>query len=445
MFTEYFNQWSQAFHGPMGGVEPPGGLGSRGTPIEEALPAHLSPLESTPTDDPYMSELIRFEQIRHATVSDFGSFSPFVANNPPRGFLSNIAGMIIVGLMMTGEYLRAPVNRTSGLWVVSGHPGSGKTTLGMMIISQLALFGCQIVIWDIKGTWQALEMFPPLANRVIRIPVNHFKWSLGQPPPNTSVHEWTNRWVNVLAQAFFTPSAKTVLRAVFDDLIALTPQGQYPTLTMLIEKLKRLKATSWRDRNLVSSMLSVLGELKSQFPGCFEHTFSNFPEQLSNQRGNLVIIEHNGQPVDQWNFIQMLVMEWIYTQRRNNPNARQYNTIQVLEDSTSLLDPGRDRETPGGVSLLAQHLDIGREMGLGVMAICHSLGQISPKILHSLESAFVCSLRGDDLRRAQQIIGLNPVQAQTMRVNPRGTACALVPSVWPYPVMVQFPPFQELL
>jgi len=94
---------------------------------------------------------------------------------------------------------------------------------------------------------------------------------------------------------------------------------------------------------------------------------------------------------------------------------------------------------------VAQNLNTSREMRIALWPICHSLSQISRKILPNIESFFVCSLRGDDLRFAQQILGIRPETAEFMRVNPRGTACALVPSVWPLPVMVSFPPLKESL
>ena len=83
------------------------------------------------------------------------------------------------------------------------------------------------------------------------------------------------------------------------------------------------------------------------------------------------------------------------------------------------------------------------ELRIKVKAISHSLRQISPKILPNIDSYFICSLRGDNLKLAQQILGVTHEQAELLRVNPLGTACALVPSVWPLPVMITFPPLPE--
>jgi len=150
-------------------------------------------------------------------------------------------------------------------------------------------------------------------------------------------------------------------------------------------------------------------------------------------------VYNEGLPVQHWNFLISLFNEWIFTYRKNCPQIRNFNILNVLEDSTSLLDAARDRETPGGVSQLAQNLNLCREMKIGNFLICHGLKQVSPKILSNIESFFVCSLRGDDIRLAKQLLGISHKQAEFMRINPRGTACSLVPSIWPLPVLINYP------
>jgi hypothetical protein len=212
---------------------------------------------------------------------------------------------------------------------------------------------------------------------------------------------------------------------------------------MLIDRLKALRTRSPKDREYASSLLWVLIDLVKHIP-CFDYTASNFPQCLL-EPGRLVIIEDIGLPIQHWNFLICMLQEWIFTYRRNNPDQRNFDIIHILEDSTALLDSATDRNTPGGVSLLAHNLNISREMRITFWPICHSLSQISRKVLPNMESFFVCSLRGDDLRFAQQILGIRPETAEFMRVNPRGTACALVPSVWPLPVLIGFPPLMEKL
>jgi len=364
-------------------------------------------------------------------------------NHPPRGTQLTTERAIYAGSMPSGDSLPLPESRWSCGTAITGLPGSCKTTLAMLLNSQLVFAGSLIFVWDIKRTWRKLLNFPLLLDKVIVLSVLDFVWSLLQPPPGTEIREWANRFTNVLAQAYGRISAQRILREVIDDLLAVCPTGCWPTPIMLIDRLKALRTKSPREREYVSSMLWVITDLVKHIP-CFEYTSSNFPKCLL-EPGRLVIIEDNGLPVQHWNFLICMLQEWIFTYRRNNPDERKFDIIHVLEDSTALLDSASDRNTPGGVSLVAQNLNTSREMRIALWPICHSLSQISRKILPNIESFFVCSLRGDDLRFAQQILGIRPETAEFMRVNPRGTACALVPSVWPLPVMVSFPPLKESL
>ena len=368
------------------------------------------------------------------------------ANCPPRNTRLTTEPAIWGGSMvLTGDNLPLPLSKASSGMVIAGLPGSGKTTLAMLLVVQFVLAGALVIVWDMKRTWRRLLRLPALADRMIVLSILDLIWSLLQPTPGTGAQEWANRFTKVFAQAYSRVSAQRILRELIDELLAVCPPGCWPTPQMLIDRLKALQGKSFREKEYVSSVLWTLIDITKHFPGCFEYTSSDFPARLFTQPGRLVVIENNGAPIQHWSFPIYLAHEWISAFRQNNLDANRFDIIQVIEDSTSLLDPARDYESPGGVSLLAQNLDLGREMDIGTMAICHSIGQISPKVLHSLESIWACTLRGDNLSVAQQVLGITREQAEYLRVNPKGTGCALVPTVWPLPVMIRWPPLLEAL
>jgi len=396
-------------------------------------------------NDLYLQEYFS-QLLRRRLEKAIGADDLFYANNPPQNTPLTAEPAIWAGnILLTGDSLPVPLNRSSSGTAITGLPGCGKTTFAMLLVIQLVLAGALVVVWEIKRTWRKLLELPLFAGKVIVLSILDLIWSLLQPPPGTKPREWANRFTKVLSQTYARISAQRVVREIIDELFAVCPSNCWPTPKILIQRLKAMRGTSLREKEYIASLLWVLTDLNNHFPDCFEYTYSDFPKKLFSQGGRLVVVENNGSPTQHWNFPICMSQEWISAFRQNSPGQCNFDVIFVLEDSTSLLDSARDRETPGGVSLLAQNLDLGREMRIGTMAICHSLGQISPKIVHSLESIFVCSLRGDDLARGQQVLGITPEQAEFLRVNPRGTACALVPSVWPLPVMISFPPLLEVL
>ena len=362
-------------------------------------------------------------------------------NHPPRGTRLTTEPAIWAGRMFSGDGLPIPESRRSCGMAITGLPGCCKTTLAMLLAIQFVMTGALVLVWDIKGTWRKLLNLVPLADRIIVPPITDWMWSLLQPPPGTTAQEWANRFTNVLAQAYGRISAQRMLREVIDDLLAVCPEGCWPTPQMLIDRLKALRTKGPRERDYATSLLYVISDMAQHLP-CFEYTSSSFPQCLL-KPGQLVIAEDIGLPIQHWNFLICLLQEYIFSYRHNNPDQRKYDIIHLLEDSTAMLDSASDRNNPSGVSLIAQNLNVSREMRITFWPICHSLSQISRKLLPSIESFFVCSLRGDDLRFAQQILGIRAETAEFMRVNPRGTACALVPSVWPLPVLISFPPLRE--
>ena len=215
---------------------------------------------------------------------------------------------------------------------------------------------------------------------------------------------------------------------------------------MIIQSLDTFPCHSFKEREFIAGLRWLFIDLINHFgPGNMSYTYSNMLQHIFSQGGRLFIIEDIGLPIPHWNFSICLPLEYLLSMRINNPQLRAFDVIVILEDSTSLFDPAQDLISPSGVSILAHNLNIFRELRIGIVPICHSLSQISRKVLVNIENYFCCSLRGDNLHLAQQILGISSQQAEFLRVNPRGTACTLTPSVWPYPVLIEYPDFMEQL
>ena len=400
-------------------------------------------LNLNPTDS-HAQELLEI-QIQAAEVNAESLNDPLIQNCPPRGSLLISEPSICMGRMSSDEPLPWPISRVPSGAIGTGPPGSTKTTLFIWAGIQMVMYGLLVLVFDIKGSWRKLADYALLGGKVTVLNVRDLMLSVLQPPPSVEQNEWYNRFTRVFALAYGRFSAQRLLRDIIERVSASCPRGIYLTPRILIDQLENFKARNAREREYVPSLLWVLKDICNNFGEAFEFTSSDFFEKLFKQSGRLVIIEDCGLPSEHWNFIIALFLEWIFAFRRNNPTQRQYEIAFVLEDATSLLDAQRDRETPGGVSLIAQNLNLCREMRIGIIPVVHSLRQISPKILADVESLFVCSLRGDDIYLAQRILGITAQQAEALRVNPRGTACALCPSVWPHAVMIHYPPLPENL
>lgn len=397
-------------------------------------------LQLNPTDNHLADLFIRMMD----NLQEITREHPFWETCPPWNHILTNEKSIWAGQMLSGYGLPFPVSRCPCSIGIVGAPGSAKTTMTMLEAIQLIMAGATVVVWDIKDTWRKLANIPFMAGRIVVMQTNHRIWSLFQPPPNTTSQEWANRSTNVFAQSYGRISSPRLMRELLDKLLMVCPLNYWPFPRLIIERLNLLEMKSHLEREYAASIKWALIDMMNHFPS-FDYTSSDWFEHIYKQPGKLYVIEDSGLPVQHRNFSIVLQNEWIFTFRRNNPQDRNHPVIHVLEDCTPLLDPGQDTLSPSKMSILAQNMNITREMNIGFITCSHSLDQISPKILPNLESYFVCSLRGQNLQHAKQILGTNDEQTEMLRVNPRGTACALIPSVWPYPVMISFPNFMEML
>jgi len=396
----------------------------------------------TEPKDKYLQEYAQ-QLLKERITAANSATSPFDQNSPPQGSMTATKRSIAIGRLPTGDIMHKSLDTPCSGTVVTGLPGTGKSTLAGGQIIQKVRAGELAIVWDVKGTWKSMEAVTGLAGRVVVLSVVQFVVSLLCEPPGCSVAEWANRVTKLIAQDYGRMSSQRVFRDVIEKLLAEYAKGSRPSLSAIVDRVESLRATSSRDRDIISGLEWVLKDIRNHLPGCFEYTKSDFLQKLVEQGGRLIVIEDPGLPHEHRAFLIDLVWEYAFAYRRHNPESREFRIVLVLEDSGPLLDAGRDH-TAGGISTLAQNLNLGRELDIELMAVCHSLGQVSRKILPNIDSIYACSLRGDDMFVAQQVLGISHEEAEYMRTNPLGTACALVPaSGWPKPVLVSFPKLED--
>jgi|GEM_PF-2290067 len=397
---------------------------------------------------PHDESLLELLSYRLATIRETidPAMLPCIENVPPRGTVLTAEPAVCVGRMATGDGLPLPLSRFRCNGAIMGGTGTGKSVLARLIVLQAVLSGLQAVVWDLKDDWRKLADAPLLAGKVIVLRITDLILALLQPPPGVSTRVWVNRFTRVVGNAYGRYSSQRILRQVIDDLLVTCRPGVYPTLRMLIQRLRRYPARSYKERDYVDSVLWPLIDLWKNIGTAVDFTCSTFMERLVDLRGTMVIIEDDlGLPAEHRTFTIAWHLEWLFAYRGSNPAKRVETIIEVIEDASVMTDPQRDRESPGGESPLTQFGNIAREMGIGQWLLVHSASQLSRKLLGNVESVIVCNARGDDILTVQRILGLTRDQAESLRIAPIGVACALIPSVWPKPLAVRYPDIGDFM
>lgn len=403
-------------------------------------PGELSLLESfVMSGDPYLRDLLA-HLVNDKQAERILADDPFHGNYPLAADALTAEPALCAGVMPRGRVLPLPVSRVPSGTCFVGPTGMAKTTLAQLWVHQLIreAAACAVVL-DAKGTWNSIAGWPGMAERTVVLSVSELAISLLQPPPGVPMPTWLNSIENVFKTAFRIMSAQRLLRAKCQEVLARCPSGVYPPLWVLREQVRGHRpGRGSREVNYKESILGALTALGNTL-GVFDYAASNMLERLFAEP-RLIVIRTENTPPDELCFIGALLIEWLFVYRQHNPSQRGLLAQFVLEDATPIVGPQRSRETPGGLSVVDQKANLTREMNMGLLIIAHEFAQLSDALVSACENLVAFSPRRDAGFLLQRLFGMDAEQTRAMKEFSRGMATASIPSVWPKPVPICFPP-----
>jgi hypothetical protein len=399
-------------------------------------------------NDPYDADA---SELLHLNLQRLGMLrescgDPFLSNCPPRSQELTAEDCLLVGNLATGDPMVLPVSRLASGTIISGPTGSGKTTMAELMVSQMVSGTprSSVIVLDCKGTWDRLLSVPTLQADTTVIPYRDLRMSMFQPPPGCDTSLYVLRVVAALASAFGLWSAQKLLLSVVQSLHQKLPRHRWPSLTTVIQAVEAVRIPrGGRTAGYRDSVLWTLLDVRDHYGSVFEVVQSDMLFEMFRQPG-LYIVKVEGLPPTMQVLLTTILQRFAFAYRGARHCRADYPILFVLEDSTSLLAPQRDRETPGGVSITAQDLQVSRERGVSIIAITHGVSALSPSIRENLENTIVCGTRDEEPRVLQRLLNIGREQAEHLQVMPRGQAVARIPSVWPHTVMASYPPLPDL-
>lgn len=399
-------------------------------------------------NDPYdadASELLHLNLQRLQMLRE-SCGDPFLSNCPPRRQELTADDRLLVGNLATGDPMVLPVSRLASGTLISGPTGTGKTTMAELLVSQLISTPprSSVVVLDVKGTWDRLVNVPSLEANTTVLSYRDLRMSMFQPPPGCEASIYPLRIVGALASAFGLWSAQKLLLSVGQDLLQKMPRDRWPSLTTVIQAVEAVRTPrGGRTTGYKDSVLWTLRDIHDHYGSVFDVFCSDMLFEMFRKPG-LYIVKVEGLPPTMQVFLTTILQRFAFAYRGARHCRADYPILFVLEDSTSLLSPQRDRETPGGVSVTAQDLQVSRERNVSLLAITHGISAVSPSIKENLENVIVCGTRDEEPRVLQRLLNIGREQAEHLQVMPRAQAVLRVPSIWPHTVMVSYPPLPDL-
>jgi hypothetical protein len=394
-------------------------------------------------DDPYLLELASIHlqsQVEKALEAN----DPFYGNYPPPGRLVPSGAFVIVGTLPTRDPMFKPADSFNHNVLVPGRAGSSKTTLVQLIAIQLARLGSCVVVVDQKRSWRKLLRRPELRGqgRVFQFQ-KHLRLNLFQTVSGEEQGAAAARGTRLIAENYGRYSAHRLLLDLLNEALSRGQPGSGVSLQDAINLVASFRpGRGYREAEYRESMLTVLKDMKNHFGGIFDWTSTDFTRVMFSQPG-LNIIEAHGLPTQPLAILTDHLHLSCFSHRLYNKSARNIPVVFIREDAAAMADVQRDRETPGGVSLLSEMMILSRELNIGTIVISQVLGTLSPKIIQNAETVLACAMQGEDERVIQRLLGTTAEQTAMIRVLQPGQAVASIPSVWPLPVLIAFPPIPD--
>lgn len=393
----------------------------------------------TPEDE-YLQELFQLQtqQLRGEALQ---ANDPFHPNYPPRGELAKVADMVPDMQMPNGEWIGPREDRLLSNTLTIGATNTGKSTLMRQRARHQAGRGHSVVIVDRKRESRHMATLPDLSGKAVPLDVSELKLALGQPPPGVPESQWGIRLCDVIGKSYQRFYAPRLLHKKFEELRLSRDGSGYISLGRLIYALEKFRPGWGRtEAQYRESMLGVLCDIENTFGSVFDYVESNFLEKLFDS-ARLVILELGNLSAEHYAFLVAFIATWLNMGRLNGTLPHAPTVCFFLDDATVAADAQRDKDTPGGISPLAELSFMGRGQKIGFFFSAHTISSVSEKIVSNTETKYLLVLSGEDPRRAQYLLGTTPEQTERLRMLRPGEAVGLIPSVWPQPVYGRFPQF----
>ena len=109
-----------------------------------------------------------------------------------------------------------------------------------------------------------------------------------------------------------------------------------------------------------------------------------------------------------------------------------------LDDITAGVHRQRDRESPGGIASIPDFMTLGRQLGLGVILVVHSISAISDLIRQNVGTFYICGLQGENPWIIRDTLGITPGQQESFRSSRPGELICVNPVCFDKPVYATF-------
>ena len=311
--------------------------------------------------------------------------------------------------------IRVPAADFTRGTLVTGTPGSGKTTFLRASGLQFMFRGVPVHFFDFKGSYRTLLSHPEIAgnpDRLLVLSVSQLRFNPLKRPPGVPLENWVAAFLDAYSESWqmMTASVSFLLRVLKSLYERCAPQvPSFYELRAALEEL-RPQVTRSPEREYLHRTLNRIEAIIDSLGSVLDCQEGFLPSLLDRS----VVFEMDGRSEEAESFLVALMLRWDYLYKRFHPEWRgpQLRHLRIFDDCQRVF-----RRLPyNKLSSVGDILSRIREFQTGVVVAVHLPSVLDPSVPGNTALKVCLSLgSGQDANWMGACLGLDRRQMEQLR------------------------------
>ena len=310
----------------------------------------------------------------------------------------------------------------------SGRSGAGKTTVLIIILTNLSRMGIPFCIFDFKRDYRSLLRF---SDALHVFNWKNFRFNPLLPPRGTLPIQWASIFTDVFFGNFYSSTASSAKSLFLETLLELYNLPGTPSMTRFCEELNKKLSSNAVPASTKDSIRTIMLRLRP-FIILLGDMVNGPGFDMTDLLEKQVVLELDGLTIEYQTFIATLIFHWIFTYRLTLVQRGTLKHILLFDEAKRLFSLG--------IPLVAQLVSLAREFGQGLILADQMPSELDYAVLANVYTTITLNLSSmRDINATASAMGLNDEQRNSLNCLPLKTAVVRLAGRYPKPFLIHIP------
>jgi Helicase HerA, central domain len=310
----------------------------------------------------------------------------------------------------------------------SGRSGGGKTTVLILILSNLIHLNIPFCIFDFKRDYRSMIRH---SKNFYVFNKNNFRFNPLIPPKKTEPVQWASIFTDIFFQNFYQGTASSAKSIFLDTLLKLYKQKNQITFNDVCNEFNRMLYDKNCSNNIKESIRTIMVRLKP-FNSILGDAINSPSFDMEDLLTKQVVLELDGLTIEYQTFLATLIFHWIFTYRLNLAQRASLQHLLLFDEAKRLFSLG--------IPLVGQLVSLAREFGQGLILADQMPSCLDHATLANVYTTITLNLSAPrDINAISYAMGLNTEQKQALNSLPLKTAIVKMAGRYTRPFQIHIP------